>query len=146
MVRAAAQTETKSPAKSPAKDQTRSKASAKRKTPAGKTRARSARRPLSPKPAAPKLFGLPLGLIALGLLGLVIASGVQVASKTHEVRRLHSQLESMGKEYNALLAENSRLTLERGARASYARVEKEAVENLAMHFPDQIVTITEVSP
>lgn len=112
----------------------------------GKARTRSARRPLSPKPTAPKLFGLPLGAVAFVLLGLVIASGVQVASKAHEVRRLHAQLESMGKEYNALLAENSRLTLERGARASYARVEKEASEKLTMHFPDQIVTITEVSP
>ena len=87
-----------------------------------------------------------MGLWALALLVLVIASGVQVASQAHEVRRLHAQLETMGKEYNALLAENSRLTLERGARASYARVEKEAAEKLAMHFPEQIVTITEPAP
>lgn len=111
-----------------------------------KKRAGSARRPVNPKPAAPRWFGLPLGVVALALLGLVIASGVQVASQAHEVRRLHAELESMGKEYNALLAENSRLTLERGARASYARVEKEAAEKLAMHFPDQIVTITEGAP
>ncbi len=133
-------------ARTAVKTKSQTKTPGKRKAPGNKTRARSARRPLSAKPAAPKLLGLPLGVIALGLLGLVIASGVQVASKTHEVRRLHSQLESMGKEYNALLAENSRLTLERGARASYARVEKEASENLAMHFPDQIVTITEGAP
>ena len=117
-----------------------------RATTASKSKVRSARRPVSSKPAAPKLFGLPLGVVALAVLVLVIASGVQVASQAHVVRRLHAQLETMGKEYNALLAENSRLTLERGARASYARVEKEAAEKLAMHFPEKIVTITEVAP
>ena len=132
------------------------RANAKTKSAAKKTQAvkaqarskktRSARRPLKPTPAPKKILGLPQGTVALGLLALVIGSGVQVAGQAHEVRRLHAELEAMGKEYNALLAESSRLTLERGARASYARVEKEAVEKLAMHFPEQIVTITQGAP
>ncbi len=75
-------------------------------------------------------------LVVAVLLVAVLASAVHVVHKAHQVRELHSQLESATKAYNALLDRNTRLLLERGARASYNHIEEVAKDELAMRFPE----------
>lgn len=75
------------------------------------------------------------------LLVAVVASGVQVALVSHEVRRLHGKLEAAQRAQDEHLAEHSRLLLERSALAAYQNVERLAEEELAMHFPERVERI-----
>jgi cell division protein FtsL len=83
----------------------------------------------------------------LAVLGLVVlflgaaASGVQVVYQAHEVRRLHVELQSVQKAQDELLSEYTRLLLERGTLASYQNVERLAVQELSMRFPDAVERI-----
>ena len=77
-------------------------------------------------------------LLFLVLLIAVVASGIQVAWVSHEVRRLHGELEDAQRAQDEHLAEYSRLLLERSARSSYQNVERLAHERLSMRFPDQV--------
>lgn len=72
------------------------------------------------------------------LLATVVASGIQVARVSHEVRRLHGALESAQRSQDEHLADYSRLLLERSALASYQNVEHLAETELAMQFPDHV--------
>lgn len=77
-------------------------------------------------------------LVFVVLLVLVVASGIQVTRVSHEVRRLHGELEEAQRAQDEHLAEYSRLLLERSARSSYHNVERLAEEQLSMRFPDQV--------
>ena len=84
------------------------------------------------------------GRTALGFVVLLIAlvgSGVQVAMVSHEVRRLHGDLEAAQRAQDEHLAEHSRLLLERSALSAYQNVERLAEEKLAMQFPDDVERI-----
>ncbi len=81
-------------------------------------------------------------LIAGGLWLAVIGSGAQVAFVTHEVRETHVELEALLQDQDRLLAEHSRLLLERGALAAYQNVERVAEAELSMHFPTDVERIT----
>ncbi|NBC22799.1 MAG: cell division protein FtsL [Gammaproteobacteria bacterium] len=72
------------------------------------------------------------------LLLAVVASGVQVALVSHEVRRLHGELEAAQKAQDEHLAEYSRLLLERSALSAYQNVERLAETELGMRFPDKV--------
>ncbi len=80
-------------------------------------------------------------LIAGGLWLAVIGSGAQVAFVTHEVREMHVELEATRRDKDRLLAEHSRLLLERGALAAYQNVERVAEAELSMHFPTDVERI-----
>ena len=73
--------------------------------------------------------------------GIVAASGVQVASKSHEMRRAYTQLSEEQARRDALLEEYSRLLLERGTLSSYRNVDRIASEALSMHFPEEVTWI-----
>ncbi len=80
-------------------------------------------------------------LIACGLLLGAIGSGAQVAFTTHEVRETHVALEALMQGQDRLLAEHSRLLLERGALAAYQNVERVAKSELSMRFPTDVERI-----
>lgn len=77
-----------------------------------------------------------LALVTL-LLGTA-ASGIQVVYQTHEVRRLQVELQSIQRAQDELLSEYTRLLLERGTLASYQNVERLAVQELSMTFPESV--------
>jgi len=77
-------------------------------------------------------------LVVAVLLAGVVASGVQVVARTHEVRLLHQALEASRRHQDRLAAEHSRLLLERGARSAYYNVEQVAQSKLGMRFPDRV--------
>ena len=72
------------------------------------------------------------------LLAGVVASGVQVVARTHEVRQLRQALEASRHHQDRLAAVHSRLLLERGARSAYYNVEQMAETKLGMRFPDRV--------
>lgn len=77
-------------------------------------------------------------LMFLTLLLLVTGSGIQVAMVSHQVRKLHGELETAQKTQDRYLSEYSRLLLERSALAAYQNVERLAEVELAMHFPNEV--------
>lgn len=77
-------------------------------------------------------------LLMLALLVAVVASGVQVAVVSHEVRRLHGELEAAQRAQDEHLAEYSRLLLERSALSAFQNVERLAERELAMQFPETV--------
>ena len=80
-------------------------------------------------------------LICLLLLVVVVGSGIQVALVSHEVRRLHGELEAAQKAQDEHLAEYSRLLLERSALSAYQNIERLAETELAMQFPESVERI-----
>ena len=77
-------------------------------------------------------------VVAILVLAGVVASGVQVVARTHEVRQLHQALEASRHHQDRLAAEHSRLLLERGARSAYFNVEQVAETKLGMRFPERV--------
>ena len=75
------------------------------------------------------------------LLLAVVLSGVQVASTSQEVRRLHVVREEAQRRQDEHLAEYSRLLIERGALSAYRNVERVARDELAMSFPEDVERI-----
>ena len=73
----------------------------------------------------------------------VIGSGIQVVQQTHDVRRLHGQLQDAQHMQDAELAKHSRLLIERAALAAYQNVERIAQSELAMQFP---LTVERIEP
>ena len=80
-------------------------------------------------------------VVWLVLLAAVVASGVQVALQSQEVRRLHVALEAAQDAQDSLLAEYSRLLIEHGALSAYQNVERIAEDELGMTFPDHVERI-----
>ena len=81
--------------------------------------------------------GVRLGLI-LALFPGVVASGTQVVFTAHQLREIHGLLEATRHRQDRLLAEHSRLLLERGAVAAYQHVERVAEVQLNMRFPNEV--------
>ena len=92
------------------------------------------------KAARFRTHGLKWGSAAtlLALLACVVASGLLVVQRAHEVRQLHKGLEAARHQQDRLLEEHSRLLLERGALSAYYNVERVARTELNMRFPDQV--------
>ena len=80
-------------------------------------------------------------LIWLLALTLVVASGVQVAFSTHEVRQLHMALQVLQRERDKAVEEYSRLQLELAAVAAYQNIERTAEEELDMRFPSEVTRV-----
>ncbi len=75
------------------------------------------------------------------LLAGAVASGIQVVFTTHQLREIHGALEVVRDRQDDLLAEHSRLLLERGALAAYQNVERVAEVELNMRFPNEVERI-----
>ncbi len=83
----------------------------------------------------------PLLTLTVLLVG-VIASGITVVKGAHELRSLHTALDQSQKKQDRLLAEHSRLLLERSTFAGLQTVEVVATQELQMAFPDEIKEVT----
>ena len=79
--------------------------------------------------------------MTLALIAAVVASGLQAVSVAHRHREVHGLLEETRNYQDLLLAEHSRLLLERGALAAYHHVERVAEAELDMRFPDDVERI-----
>jgi cell division protein FtsL len=83
-------------------------------------------------------------LTAAGAIYVGIAvSGVWIAATAQNVRGLFVALQHNQAQQDALLAEYSRLLIERGTLSSYQNVDQIAERQLAMRFPE---TVERVSP
>jgi cell division protein FtsL len=76
--------------------------------------------------------------IAVAIYAAIAATGISIASLSQAVRNLHIDLESTQREQDALLAEYSRLLIERSMLASYQNVDQVAERKLAMTFPEVV--------
>jgi cell division protein FtsL len=72
----------------------------------------------------------------------VAASGVSIAAIAQDVRGLFIALEHNQNEQDALLAEYSRLLIERSTVSSYQNVDELAERQLAMRFPETIERVS----
>jgi cell division protein FtsL len=82
-------------------------------------------------------------LIAAVVVYLAVAlSGVWVASLGQDVRGLFVALEQNQRTQDALLAEYSRLLIERGTLSSYQNVDQVAEQQLTMRFPEIVERVT----
>jgi cell division protein FtsL len=72
----------------------------------------------------------------------IALTGVWIASLGQDVRGLFVALERNQQQQDALLAEYSRLLLERGTLASYQNVDQVAERRLAMRFPEQVERVS----
>ena len=81
-----------------------------------------------------------MGLTAALFLAAVV-SALQVVMATHQLRETHGKLEETRNYQDLLLAEHSRLLIERGALAAYHHVERVAAAELNMQFPDDVERI-----
>lgn len=70
-------------------------------------------------------------LLSAGIIG----SAVLAVDATHEVRMLHAELQAAIADHDEQMKEQSRLLLERSARAALPEVEQVASEQLGMKFP-----------
>ena len=69
------------------------------------------------------------------------ASGIQVASHAQETRGSFVRLTGVQQQRDALLAEYSRLLLERATLSSYRHVGETARARLSMRFPEDVTTV-----
>ncbi len=69
------------------------------------------------------------------------AAGIQVASQAQELRGSFVRLTGVQQQRDALLAEYSRLLLERGTLSSYRNVGETAKERLSMRFPEEVTPV-----
>lgn len=76
------------------------------------------------------------------LLGVCLAFGVQSAQQSQRMRTLYSQLQQDALAKDALLAQQSRLLIERGALQSFNSVDRLAEDKLNMRFPESITRVT----
>jgi cell division protein FtsL len=79
---------------------------------------------------------LKAGFVAL--LCSAAVTGLSIVDGAQQMRRLYGELGKMQQEHDAVLAENSRLRLERSSISSLQAIEQIANEQLQMQFPDQI--------
>ena len=80
-----------------------------------------------------------LWLAAVGAIFFGIAiTGISIASFAQDVRSRFVALETNQRAQDALLAEYSRLLIERGTLSSYQNVDQVAARQLAMRFPELV--------
>ena len=79
---------------------------------------------------------------ALVLLILsIVLSGLNVVDRAHLARELYQQIDTTQQRQDKLLADHSRLLLERGAITSMQNIEQIAESELGMEFPDHIAQV-----
>ncbi|MCR9278412.1 MAG: cell division protein FtsL [Pseudomonadaceae bacterium] len=76
-------------------------------------------------------------LLGIALLIATVATAVQVTLQADAARDMARALDAAQKQKEHLLAERSRLLLERGALAAYQNVDRVAESELGMRFPQR---------
>ncbi|MEM7220135.1 MAG: cell division protein FtsL [Pseudomonadota bacterium] len=79
-----------------------------------------------------------LALLCALALGVCVLLGVEASRASQEMRSLHGELQSQRIQHDRLLAEHSRLLLERAALASHRSVDLLAEQQLGMRFPQTV--------
>ena len=82
-------------------------------------------------------------LAILIIAGLLVSSGLALVRAAQAMRSLHSELDQLQTRQDSLMADYSRLLLERSSFASLQTVETVAAQELRMQFP---LAIEEVVP
>ena len=78
-------------------------------------------------------------LLLFACLAIAVAwSGLMVVDAAQSTRNLYQALGEVQREHDALLEENSRLSLERSTLSSLPKIEQVAQEQLDMEFPVQV--------
>ncbi len=88
-----------------------------------------------PVPGTERMWPWIGGFVAL--LAFIAISGLSVVQGAHDMRDLYRQLGEVQREHDTLLADHSRLLLERGARSSLQNIEEVAQRDLDMEFPTE---------
>ncbi len=82
-------------------------------------------------------------LVAAGAIYVgIAASGVWIAASAQDVRGLFVSLEENQNQQDALLAQYSRLLIERSTLSSYQNVDQVAERQLAMRFPEKVEKVS----
>lgn len=77
-------------------------------------------------------------LAILIIAGLLVSSGLALVRAAQAMRSLHSELDQLQTRQHSLMADYSRLLLERSSFASLQTVETVAAQELRMQFPQAI--------
>lgn len=80
-------------------------------------------------------------VLGVAMLCVCVGLGIRVAQRAQEVRGLYATLQQNQIAQDALLAQHSRLLLERAALASYNSVDRLAEYELNMRFPERITRV-----
>jgi cell division protein FtsL len=81
-------------------------------------------------------------VVAIAALVGVVVSGIAIAWSSQTVRALHIAIDSSQREQDALLAEYSRLLIERSTLGAYQNVDQVAERRLSMTFPETVERVT----
>jgi len=82
-------------------------------------------------------------LCFVGLLVVLVATGLQVVDGAQTMRTLYGALGNTQKELDGLWEENSRLQLERSTLSSLQTIEEVAQNDLDMLFPSQFEQVAQ---
>ena len=80
-------------------------------------------------------------LAILVIAGLLVSSGLALVRAAQAMRSLHSELDQLQTRQHGLMADYSRLLLERSSFASLQTVETVASQELRMQFPRAIEVV-----
>ena len=80
-------------------------------------------------------------LAILIIAGLLVSSGLALVRAAQAMRSLHSELDQLQTRQHSLMADYSRLLLERSSFASLQTVETVATQELRMQFPREIEVV-----
>ena len=80
-------------------------------------------------------------LVLLVITVSLISSGLALVQAAQSMRSLHSELDQLQTRQHRLMAEHSRLLLERSSFASLQTVETVATQELRMQFPQTIEAV-----
>ena len=80
-------------------------------------------------------------LAILVIAGLLVSSGLALVRAAQAMRSLHSELDQLQTRQHSLMADYSRLLLERSSFASLQTVETVAAQELRMQFPREIEVV-----
>ena len=82
-----------------------------------------------------------LGVLLVLLMCACVATGLAITQQAQTVRGLYQGLAENQAQQDALLAERSRLLLERGSAAQLQNIEAVAEAELEMSFPQEIAGV-----
>ena len=74
----------------------------------------------------------------VGVYVALAATGILIAWSSQSVRRLHVEIETNQRAQDAMLAEYSRLLIERSMVGSFQNVDQVAERQLSMTFPESV--------
>jgi len=81
-------------------------------------------------------------IAGVGVYVALAVTGLLIAWSSQSVRRLHVEIEANQRAQDAMLAEYSRLLIERSMVGSFQNVDQVAERQLSMTFPESVERVT----